>query len=91
MVKGISRQVIVVHPPETDLFDQAIFILKDRAAGHEVTDDEILQQARRAADSYLRTRARGGRALGRRLRPLLYTLLGALAVGVLWMLSAFLV
>ena len=29
MVKGISRQVILVQPPEPKLFEQAIFILKD--------------------------------------------------------------
>ena len=29
MVKGISRQVILVHSPETDIFEQAIVILKD--------------------------------------------------------------
>ena len=40
MVKGISRQVIVVHAPEPKLFEQAIFILNDDAvasgssAGH---------------------------------------------------------
>ena len=27
MVKGISRQVIVVHSPDPKLFEQAIFIL----------------------------------------------------------------
>ena len=31
MVKGISRQVIVVHAPDPKLFEQAIFILKDTA------------------------------------------------------------
>ena len=31
MVKGVSRQVIVVHSPDKELFDQAIFILKDEA------------------------------------------------------------
>ena len=31
MVKGISRQVIVVHAPEPKLFEQAIFILKENA------------------------------------------------------------
>ena len=29
MVKGVSRQVIVVHSPDPKLFEQAIFILKD--------------------------------------------------------------
>ena len=31
MVKGISRQVIVVHSPDPKLFEQAIFILKEDA------------------------------------------------------------
>ena len=33
MVKGISKQVIVVQSPDQKLFDQAIFILKDDAVG----------------------------------------------------------
>ena len=31
MVKGVSRQVILVRPPEPKLFEQAIFILRDDA------------------------------------------------------------
>ena len=33
MVKGVSRQVIVVRPPDTKLFEQAIFLLRDGADG----------------------------------------------------------
>ena len=44
MVKGISRQVIVVHSPELKLFEQAIFILKDYAVGQEGITDEILMK-----------------------------------------------
>ena len=48
MVKGISRQVIVVHSPDPKLFDQAIFILKDGALGAEgVTEEALLQEAKR--------------------------------------------
>ena len=48
MVKGISRQVIVVHAPDPKLFEQAIFILKDDAVGCEgITDDLLLQEAKR--------------------------------------------
>jgi len=46
MVKGISRQVIVVQSPDRKLFDQAIFILREDAP--EVTDEMLLQEARRA-------------------------------------------
>ena len=55
MVKGISRQVIVVHAPEQKLFEQAIFILKDDALRDEgITEDLLLKEAqkliRRLAD-----------------------------------------
>ena len=31
MVKGISKQVIVVHSPDPKLFEQAIFIVRNDA------------------------------------------------------------
>ena len=46
MVKGISRQVIVVDAPEPKLFEQAIFILSDNM-GQGVTDEALLKEARR--------------------------------------------
>lgn len=45
MVKGISRQVIVVHSPDPKLFEQAIFILKDGQKG--VSDEALLKEATR--------------------------------------------
>ena len=48
MVKGISRQVIVVQSPDTKLFEQAIFILKTDAVGQGVTDEMLLKEAKRA-------------------------------------------
>lgn len=45
MVKGISRQVIVVQSPEPKLFEQAIFILRDDALKEGVTDDALLKEA----------------------------------------------
>lgn len=48
MVKGISRQVIVLHPKESDLFEEAIFVLSDSAVGNNaVTDNQLLQEAGR--------------------------------------------
>jgi len=51
MVKGVSRQVILVQSPGEELFDQAIFILKDDAVGKGVTDEMLLKQAQRAIQS----------------------------------------
>ena len=47
MVKGVSRQVIVVHAPDPKLFEQAIFILKENAVGEGVSDEDLLQEAQR--------------------------------------------
>ena len=41
MVKGISKQVIVVDSPEPKLFEQAIFILKEDM-GEGITDEALL-------------------------------------------------
>ncbi len=49
MVKGISRQVIVVQAPDTKLFEQAIFILRQDAAEQGITDEMLLREAKRAA------------------------------------------
>ena len=53
MVKGISRQVIVVHSPDPKLFEQAIFILKDEAVAQGVTDELLLKEAQQAAEDLL--------------------------------------
>ena len=58
MVKGISRQVIVVQAPEPKLFDQAIFILKEDM-GEGITDEALLREAQKAiqgSDKFSRKR-----------------------------------
>ena len=83
MVKGVSRQVIVVRQPDAKLFEQAIFLLREDGPG--VTDDELLRQANQAADRYLRANAGGAKA-PRRIRwsAVAFTLLGAAATGLAW-------
>ena len=51
MVKGVSKQVILVQAPGDELFDQAIFILKDKAVANGVSDEELLKQAKFAIQS----------------------------------------
>ena len=51
MVKGVSRQVIVVHSPDPKLFEQAIFILKDEAVGQGVTEEALLKEAQQVIHS----------------------------------------
>ena len=67
MVKGITRQVILVKSPDPKLFEEAIFIVKDEALAREGVDaDQVLREARQAADGYLKQ----GKAWNRRLERL---------------------
>ena len=67
MVKGITRQVILVKSPVPKLFEEAIFIVKEEARAREgVNADQVIRQARQAADGYLK----GNRAWNRKLNRL---------------------
>ena len=49
MVKGISRQVILVHSPDTQLFEQAIFLVRDSVLSEGgITEEALLREARLA-------------------------------------------
>jgi len=87
MVKGTSRRVIVVDSPDTELFDQAIFIVRSDALSRSgVTAQQLVNEACRVARSYGRTHSpRGGRL--RRLSPLLWCALGALGIALTWALT----
>ena len=55
MVKGTTRQVLVVRPQESDLFEQAIFLLREEALEqHGVTEQALLEEARRQAGAETR-------------------------------------
>ena len=78
MVKGISRQVIVVDAPEPKMFEQAIFILRDGAP--MVTDEALLKEADRLVRS-------AGTQSKRIIAAPLWAFAGALLTGLVWALS----
>ena len=81
MVKGISRQVILVHSPDPKLFEQAIFILKDEAVEKGITEEDLLKEAQ----SLIRP------GQGRKRKLYFYGPLwacgGAVITGLVWMLT----
>lgn len=85
MVKGISRQVIVVQPKDRRLFDQAIFILSDQAVkGEGITDRQLLQEAKKLIREPGGNKHRGSLRLS-----LMYISLGAVITGGIWLLTLF--
>ena len=83
MVKGISRQVIVVQSPEPKMFEQAIFILKDEAVGEGVTDDALLKEAQAAIRGY----DKPSRKRHIYLYGVVWATGGALKTGIAWLLT----
>lgn len=77
MVKGVSRQVIVVRPPEPKLYEQAIFILREDASG--VTDDMLLKEALQVVKHQ-----------NQKLPGVLYALGGAVVTALFWLLTVLL-
>ena len=78
MVKGVSRQVIVVKSPDPKLFEQAIFILRADAEG--ISDEALLKEARLAAKSGLKWISGGP----------VWAAGGAMCTALLWLLTVLL-
>lgn len=87
MVKGISRQVIVVHAPDPKLFEQAIFILKDDALGEGITDEALLKEARSAIRG---SDEKPGKKRHFYLYGAVWAAGGSLLTGLIWLLTVLL-
>ena len=74
MVRGTSRRVIVVESPDTNLFEQAIFIVRNDALSKDgVTAQQLVDEACRVARSYT---------------PVFWSAAGALGIALVWLLTA---
>ena len=86
MVKGISRQVIVVPSPDPELFEQAIFILRDDAVAQGISDEVLMKQARRV----IQGSGREGKKYKLYLYGPVWACAGAVVTGAAWLLTALL-
>lgn len=86
MVKGTSRQVIVVQSPDPKLFEQAIFILKDEVVTQGITDEQLLKEARQA----IRGTGKVGRKRRLALNGPVWACGGAAVTGIIWLLTGLL-
>ncbi len=90
MVKGVARRVIVVRSPDRRLFEQAIFIIKEDAFLTEgVTAEQVVAEAQRVADGYVRRNTGPSRWLKRISAPV-YAVVGAVVATLVWCIAIFL-
>jgi hypothetical protein len=85
MVKGISKRVVVVRFPDTRVFEQAIFIVRGGydEGGKAVSASQIVDEACLVAESYVKR----GRKPRKHVPPLAFTAVGALCVGLAWIIT----
>lgn len=84
-VRGTNRQVIVVRSPDPRMFEEAIFVLKEDYVRTR-SADQVLEEARRAANDYLRRHGAPERRSP--FRPILAAVIGGLmllAAGTVWL------
>ena len=80
MVKGTTRQVIVINGTQDASFDQAIFLVReDLLSKGGMSEDALLKEARLACKSEKHPHA---------LPNALSSLCGAALIGLVWLLTA---
>ncbi len=88
MVKGTSRRVIVVDSPDTELFEQAIFIVRnDILSERGVSAQMLIDEACRVARSCSRARMTKRRLRG---APIVWGALGAAGIALAWLVCSLL-
>ena len=83
MVKGVSRQVVVVSAPDEKLFEQAIFLVRSDISEEGVTARALVQEARRITKDCAVGHTRKFKPS---LSPQFSAFLGASVVGLAWIL-----
>lgn len=84
MVRGTNRRVVVVKSPDPQVFEEAIFVIREDLFHREQSADKVIRQAQRAAGAYLR-RSVPGRRIRLHFPAPVYAAAGALAAGIAWL------
>lgn len=88
MLKGVQRKLIMLQTNGSDLFETAYFVLREDAACRCHDRNEMLTEARRIVEeNSLAKGKRGGELRSTLAIFVLGALLGAFAVGAIWLSS----
>ena len=84
MVKGIAKRVVVIKSPDPKVFEQALFIVREDVKYPDgVSGEEIICQAQRVADRYIRGYRRHRHV---KISGPVFMLLGGLLTSAVWIL-----
>ncbi len=84
MIKGITKRVIVVKSPDPEVFEEAIFIVREEAfSKNGMSAAALLSEAQKIANGY----TSGSSKKGQRMPPLFYAIAGAGLTSLIWLLT----
>lgn len=88
MVKGINKRVVVIRPSNSEIFEEAIFIVRGEALNEKgYTADDLIREACRAADAYMKNGTSKQRRLSK-LPPPVFMLAGAAMTAIVWIITS---
>lgn len=85
LVKGVSRRVIVIKSPDKNIFEEAIFIVKEDALSTGITREALVREAQQVANEYLASNRRKKKK-PKKLPGVVYALMGAGVFGVVYLI-----
>jgi len=84
MIKGLSKRIIVVKCPDKELFEEAIFIIREDVFRHQ-SDRDVLTQAQQAANDYVKRNLQSQKRIIAKLTPPAYLAAGAAVTAMAWL------
>lgn len=90
VVKGMNKRVVVVKSPDPKVFEQAIFIVREDFIPGVGKEIDVLKEAEKVADDYLRNAVSASRKFLAKLHPAAYAAAGATMTGAVWLTLHFL-
>ena len=93
MVKGLSKRVVTVRFPESHVFEQAIFMVREGRKERGVSAQDVIREAcviaeRHAGPPALRRAQQARRKARCPLPPLVLIGIGSALTGLAWLMTA---
>lgn len=92
MVKGLSKRVVTIRFPDSHIFEQAIFMVREDLKARPVTASDLIREASVIAERHTAPQiaSRKHRRKTPLLPPVAFLGLGSAMTGLIWLLVAIL-
>ena len=87
MVKGLSKRVVTVRFPESHIFEQAIFMVREDRKARGVSASDVIREACAIAERHTAP-AMGRRRKRASLPPVAFIGIGSGLTGLIWLMAA---